>query len=52
MGYNSTNVKEFLQAQSDTLTHPNIALDLRVINAYQYMWVGEVWAYGDGVWNN
>ena len=36
MGYNASHVVEFLQAQSDTLTSPNIALDLRIINSYQY----------------
>ena len=36
-GYNTTNVVDFLKSQSDTLTSPNIALDLRIIDSFKYM---------------
>ena len=41
-GYNSSDIVPFLQAQSETLSLPNIALDLRILNSNEYMWVVNV----------
>ena len=36
-GYNASDIVPFLQAQSETLYSPNIALDLRIVNSHEYM---------------